>query len=91
MINLKESRIIRVALIGVISLLILWLMSYSLILILIILISKTIDENKIEAYIKIIEIMKIPVAGSIATIVTAVIARYGLREATKNIKGGDHE
>jgi len=37
------------------------------------------------------QFMKIDVAGAIGTIVTAVVARYGLREATKNLRGKEDE
>lgn len=83
--KISSSRLLKLVLIGIISLLGMKLIFFSFSIWITILISNEVDPIKITSYLKILEALSVTVAGAIATIITAAIARYGLREATKNI------
>jgi len=79
--KLGSSRLLKLTLIGVISLLGIKLLSYGIIVWVVLLTSKEIDIQKIQVYSTIIDSLNISISGSIAAMVGAVIARYGLRES----------
>lgn len=88
--KLGTSRIIKFALIGIGILLFLRMVSFGLTSWLIVLV-KDLDygeQFKVDAYLRIVDLLTVPVSGAIATIITAVIARYGLREASGNVAEG---
>lgn len=88
--KLFQSRLIKFAFIGIVFLVLLRLLSFIMTawLVLIIQNLEQTEEFKMDALIRIADLLAIPVAGSIATIVTAIIARYGLRESSGNIASG---
>ena len=88
--KLFQSRLIKFAIIGIVFLVLLRIISFIMTawLVLIIQNLEQTEEFKIDALIRIADLLAIPVAGSIATIVTAIIARYGLRESSGNIANG---
>lgn len=86
-----SSRIIKFALIGIFCLMVikgvnLWLYTWITNMVA----SGIFMENEVseEILLKILGILDIGIVGGITTIVTAVIARYGLRESTGNIGAG---
>jgi hypothetical protein len=89
--RLGNSRIIKIAIIGVSVLLLIRGLSYILAMWVvrqIVMIDQTAVE-KIIALQRIAELLLgVSVVGAIGTIITAVIARYGAREATRNIGEG---
>ena len=89
--RLFSSRIIKFALIGILALLLvkgvnLYLYHWVTNLI----ISGAFEDANISEGIllKILSMVDVGIVGGISTIVTAVIARYGLRESTGNIGSG---
>ncbi len=84
--KLFSSRLIKVALISIMILLGLKLISYGIILWLIYLTSIDPDLEKVKIYASIIDRLNFSVVSGITTISTALIARYGIREATVNLK-----
>lgn len=89
--KLGSSRLLKYSLIIITVLACLWLISTGIITFLTIkAMSIGVDEN-IRNMIEVIsEYIKIDVSAAIGTIATAVVARYGIREATANIKGKDY-
>ena len=88
--KLLSSRLIKFSLIGIGVLFALRTVSF-IITVWILMLVKDLtaeDQFKIEAFLKIADLIAIPVAGAIATIITAIIARYGLRESSGNIADG---
>lgn len=83
--KLSESRIIRLALYGIMIVLLIKLISMGMVAWIIRLIEKESDSVKIESFSKIVEILSGSIYGSIATIISAVAVRYGAREATLNL------
>ena len=88
--KLSSSRVIKFSLIGIITLIVLRFISFGLTSWLIVLIDRTEPQYiyKIDAFLKLADLLSIPIAAAIATVVTAVVARYGLREATGNVADG---
>jgi len=86
--KLTESRMIKFALIGIAVLLVVQIIAYGFSW----WVAQQIIEaepEKVAALQRIAEILLgIPGGGGIATIITAVVARYGLREATGNLGEG---
>jgi len=84
--RLRDSRIIRLALIGIFILFGIKLISYALIFWIIELIKREAEDSlKIEAYSNLVRILSVSISGAIATIISAVAVRYGAREALRNI------
>lgn len=90
--RLSSSRLIKVALITIVTLAAMNLVAFGIIGVCMYLISIG-KEIQIEAYTQIVDIMaRFSSGGAIATVATALIARYGAREATRNIGiGAKHE
>lgn len=88
--KLFNSRIIKFSIFGILILLFLKIISFAMTSWLIILINNIEPEYefKINAFLKIVDLLTVPISGAIATIITAVIARYGLREASGNVASG---
>lgn len=89
--KIRTSRLLKYSLIIIFLLACLWLIST---LIITYLTSRAmevgVDENVRNMIEVISEFIKIDVSGAIGTIATAIIARYGLREVSANIKGKDY-
>jgi len=86
--RLGDSRIIKFAVIGIAAIIIVQIAAYGIGVWVTRLLSVA-EENRITALQRVAEILfGIPGSAGIAGIVTAVIARYGLREATGNIGEG---
>ena len=83
--KLSSSRLLKLVLIGIISLLGIKLIFFGFSIWITTLISNEINDVKITSYLKILEALNVSISGAIATIITAAIARYGIREATKNL------
>jgi len=83
--KISSSRLLRLVLVGIITLLGIKIIYFGFSVWVIRLIEVETSENKVSQYIRILDIMSVSISGAIATIITAAIARYGLREATRNI------
>ena len=84
--KLHESRLIKLALIGVSILVGIRVASYGIAIWIVREITVCEGVDKIEALERVAElILNVGVVGAIATIITAIIARYGAREATRNL------
>ena len=83
--KLGSSRLLKLTLIGIGTLLFVKLLSYLMIGWIIYLTSTNIELEKVRIYLNIIDILNVPVAGAIATIITAIIARYGVRESLTHL------
>lgn len=89
--RLGSSRLLKYSLIIIFVLAILWLISTGIITILTLKAMEVGVSDNVMTMVEIIsEYLKIDVAAAIGTIATAVVARYGIREATANIKGRDY-
>lgn len=89
--RLGTSRLLKYSLIIIFVLAILWLISTGIITILTLKAMEVGVSDSVMTMVEIIsEYLKIDVAAAIGTIATAVVARYGIREATANIKGRDY-
>lgn len=83
--KIKDSRLLRLALIAIFILAGMKLLSFAFIAGIIFLIKSETVIDKISAYENIIKILSMPIAGPIAAIITALAVRYGAREATSNL------
>ena len=89
--KLKTSRILKYTLIVIVTLTILWLISTSIITFLTCKAMEVgIDENVRNMVETVCGFIKIDISGAIGAIATAVVARYGIREATANIAKKDY-
>ena len=91
--KLFSSRILKFSLITIFILFLTRLISFFMIACVMVLVNRlsTADQYKADVFLKIAELLNIPIAGAIATVSTAVIARYGLREVAESAssKGED--
>lgn len=88
--NIRESRLIRVALIGVGILFLIWLLSFLYSIRFVEQILPNLPEDSMvteEIVLKVLSIFTVTVIPSIAGIIIALISRYGLREAAQSLPG----
>ena len=84
--KLGSSRLLKLALIGIGVLLFIKILSYIMIGYVIYLTSNNTDTEIIRVYSTIIDTLNISIATAISSIIVAIVARYGLRESTINLK-----
>jgi len=82
--KLGSSRLLKLALIGIGTLLFIKIMSYTLIAWIIFLSSSSVDPKTVEAYGKIVDVIDVPISTGISAIVVAIIGRYGFRESAQH-------
>ncbi len=83
--KLSSSRLLKLTLIGIGTLLFIKLMSYTLIAWIIYLSTSALNAEVVEAYGKIIDIINVPIATGISAIIVAIISRYGIREGMSHL------
>ena len=89
--KLGSSRILKYTLLIIALLGSLWLISTGIITFLTIkAMDVGVDENVVHMVETVCNFIKIDVSTAIGTIATAVVARYGIREATANISKKDY-
>ena len=86
--KIRSSRILKVTLIVVISLIAVWAVSTGMIFYLTWLATtKSITPEQITLIQYVADLLKVDIVGAITTVVSFCIARYGLRETAANITG----
>ena len=86
--KIRSSRILKITLIVVISLIVIWAISTGMIFYLTWLATtKSITPEQIALVQHIADLLKVDIVGAITTVVSFCIARYGLRETAANITG----
>lgn len=84
--KLLSSRILKFSLISIFILFLTRLISLGMITWVMIIVDSlgSAEQYKADVFLKIAEVLNVPISGSLATITTAVVARYGLREVANN-------
>ena len=86
--KIGSSRILKVTLIVVATLIAIWGISTGMIFYLTCLAAKTdVNEGQLALIQSVTGLLKVDIVGAITTVVSFCIARYGLRETTANLKG----
>lgn len=90
--KLKNSRVIKIALCGIGAILLIKGASLLFTLYMIhALKDGGFEQINDQVLIQIMEVLNVKATGAIATVTTAVIARYGIRESTSNIAASNQE